>query len=74
MYIKRFTNARFSMMNYYQPRNRQSDRYALLANNTYLNSPKDDVKLVSKLVKLFAARSDSFGFVQTSLCRYFIPI
>ena len=40
------------MMNYYQPRNRHSDRWALLANNTYLNSPKDDVKLVSKLVKL----------------------
>ena len=35
-----------------QPRNRHSDRWALLANTTYLNSPKDDAKLVSKLVKL----------------------
>ena len=34
------------MMNFYQPRIRQSDRWALLANNNYLNSPKDYVKLV----------------------------
>ena len=38
------------MMNYNKSRNRQSDRWALLANNIVLNSPKGDVKLV----KLFA--------------------
>ena len=46
MYIERFTNGRFSMLNFYQPRIRQSDRWARLANNNYLNSPKDYVKLV----------------------------
>jgi len=48
MYIERFTNGRFSMMNFYQPRIRQSDRWGLLGNNNYLklNSPKDYVKQV----------------------------
>jgi len=42
MYIERLTNVRFSMMNFYQ----SIIRFALLANNNYLNSPKDYVKLV----------------------------
>ena len=48
MYIEHWTNGRFSMMNFYQPRIRQSDRWGLLGNNNYLklNSPKDYVKQV----------------------------
>jgi len=48
MYIEQFTNGRFSMMNFYQPRFRHSDRWALLANNNdlKLNSMKYYVKLV----------------------------
>jgi len=46
MCIDRFTNDKFSMMNFYQPRIRQSGRWVLLANNNWLSSPKDYVKLV----------------------------
>ena len=58
MYIEQFTNGRFSMMNFYQPRFRHSDRWALLANNNdlKLNSMKDYVKLVK--LSVF-----SFGFL-----------
>ena len=60
------------MMNYNKSRNRQGDRWALLANNIVLNSPKDDVN--GEVVRCLYSRSDSFGFVQTALCRYFISI
>ena len=75
MYIEQFANGRFFMMNFYQLRFRQSDRWALLANNNDLEFKLTErLRETGEVVRCLYSRSDSHGFVQTILCRYFIPI
>ena len=56
-------------MNYYQPRNRQSDKWALLANNNYLNSQRwceTGVK-TGEVVRCLYSRSDLFKLISVGI-------